>query len=73
MKHDVTVSVSSNEKPTKVLNAREVTFREKLLTALFGKKAKVIVLTPYNSVNEITIEERMQNYDNKRNIAVASN
>ena len=58
MKHSVTVSVDENGKRTKIVKAREQSIREKMLTALFGKKAKVLVITPYEATNEITIKEQ---------------
>ena len=35
--------------------------REKILSALFGKKAKVLVITPYDTVAEINIAEKGAN------------
>ncbi|MCI6360587.1 MAG: hypothetical protein MR773_01840 [Eubacterium coprostanoligenes] len=58
MKHSIMVSVNEDGKNTRVVKAKEQTVREKLLTALFGKKAKVLVITPYSSTNEITIKEQ---------------
>lgn len=58
MSHSVTVSVTDGGKKTKVVNAQEMTVREKILTRLFGKKAKVLVITPYSATNEITIKDQ---------------
>ena len=58
MRHSVTVSVDAGGRKLPVLTAEEIPFREKILTKLFGKKAKVLVITPHTSTNEITIRER---------------
>ena len=69
MKHSVTVSVNEGGKNTSVVKAGEQTIREKLLSLLFGKKAKVLVITPYSSTNEITIKEQGGSADaTKRNV-----
>ena len=68
MKHSVTVSVDENGKRTKVVKAQEQTMREKMLTALFGKKAKVLVITPYSATNEITIKEQGSISEPKRSV-----
>ena len=68
VKHSVTVSVNDDSKKTKIIKAEEMTVREKLLTKLFGKKAKVLVITPYQSTNEITIKEGGKANATKRNV-----
>ena len=50
MQHSITVSVKDDDKKKAVVKAKEFTVREKVLSALFGKKAKVLVITPYDTV-----------------------
>ncbi len=57
MANSITVSVKDGGVKTRIATAREMTMREKFLTKLFGKKAKVLVITPYSATNEITIRE----------------
>lgn len=58
MKHSVTISVNENEVKKKIVKANEMCMREKLLSALFGKKAKVLIITPYDTVSQINIAEK---------------
>ena len=59
MKHSVTISVNENEVKKNIVKANEMCMREKILTALFGRKAKVLVITtPYDTVSEINIAEK---------------
>ena len=58
MRHSVTVNVDAGRTKVPILTAEELTMREKILNRLFGKKAKVVVITPHSSTNEITIRER---------------
>lgn len=58
MKHSVTISVNENEVKKNIVKANEMCMREKILSALFGKKAKVLVITPYDTVSEINIAEK---------------
>lgn len=61
MQHSITVSVKDDDKKKAVVKAKELTMREKILTALFGRKAKVLVITPYDTVAEINIAEKGAN------------
>lgn len=58
MQHSITVSVKDDDKKKAVVKAKEFTVREKVLSALFGKKAKVLVITPYDTVSQINIAEK---------------
>lgn len=58
MQHSITVSVKDDDKKKAVVKAKELTVREKVLSALFGKKAKVLVITPYDTVSQINIAEK---------------
>ncbi len=66
MERSISVCIREDGAEKRILNAREFTVREKLLTALFGKKCKVILLTPCNSDSEITVTEKRGVKDEKR-------
>ena len=58
---NVCISVAQpNGTTCKVLDAKEKTIRERILTALFGKKAKVLIVSPYSSVHHIKIKEEVK-------------
>lgn len=41
----------------RVLGAKERNIRERFLSTLFGKKVKLLIVSPYDSVHQITITE----------------
>lgn len=47
--------VLKNKNGDVVMNYKEKTIRTKLLDVLFGKKAKVMVVTPLNEVNTVIL------------------
>lgn len=57
MKHNLKISVSKEPKPGGIAQCRNVTLREKLLTRLFGKQEKMLVLIPGNTVESVSIIE----------------
>lgn len=57
MKHDLKISVSKNPPIGGVVQCRKVTLREKILTKLFGRKEKLMILVPDNSVDTVSITE----------------
>ena len=61
MQHSITISVKDDDKKKAVVKAKELTMREKILIALFGRKAKVLVITPYDTVSEVIISEKGAN------------
>ena len=75
MSHSVSIAIKEPDgKRQRVIQAKEMTVRERVMSALFGKKAKVLILTPYESVNEITIKENGGNEnDRKRSIEFGCN
>ena len=57
MKHNLKISVSNNPQTGGVVRCRNVSLREKLLTLLLGRKERMLILTPGNSVAELSIVE----------------
>ena len=57
MKHNLKISVSNNPQTGGVVRCRNVSLREKLLTLLLGRKERMMVLIPGNSVAELSIVE----------------
>ena len=57
MKHNLTISVSKDPRRGGIVQCRNLTIREKLLTFLFGPLHKVTILVPGNSVSTVTISE----------------
>ena len=46
MKHNLKIRVSNDTQTGGIVRYRNVTLREKMLTRLFGKKEKVMILIP---------------------------
>ncbi len=57
MKHNLNISVSKKPPEGGIVQCRSVSLREKLLTRLFGRKEKVMILVPGNSVETVSITE----------------
>ena len=57
MKHSLKISVSNEPQIGGVVRCRNVSLREKLLTLLLGRKERMMVLIPGNSVAELSIVE----------------
>ena len=57
MKHNLKISVSNNPQTGGVVRCRNVSLREKLLTLLLGRKERMMILIPGNSVAELSIVE----------------
>lgn len=57
MKHNLSISVSKKQPDGGIVQCRTVSLREKLLTWLFGKKEKVMILVPGTSVEMVSITE----------------
>ena len=63
MKHNLNNCVSKEPKTGGVVSCRNVTLREKLLTRLFGKQEKVMILIPGNTVETLSITELSEGGD----------
>ena len=57
MKHNLRISVSKKPQQGGIVQCRNVSLREKLLTRLFGPKEKLLILVPGNSVEMVSISE----------------
>ena len=57
MKHNLTISISKDPRRGGIVQCQNISMREKLLTRLFGRKQKVMILVPGNSVSTVTITE----------------
>ena len=57
MKHNLKISVSNELQIGGVVRCRNVSLREKLLTLLLGRKERMMILIPGNSVAELSIVE----------------
>ena len=50
------IAVSKQDMAADVAKCRTVSFREKILTRLFGVKHEMIVLIPGNRIQELTVQ-----------------
>lgn len=57
MKHNLKISVSKVPQTGGVITCRNMTIRERFLRLLFGRKQKVTILIPGDSIDEVSICE----------------
>jgi len=57
MKHNLTISVSKDPRKGGIVQCKKISIREKLLTKLLGRKQKIMILIPGNSVSTVSITE----------------
>ena len=57
MKHNLNISVSKKPSEDGIVQCRNVSLREKLLTRLRGRRERVMILVPGNSVESVCITE----------------
>ena len=57
MKHNLKIRVSKDAQTGGIVRYRNVTLREKMLTKLFGKKEKLMILIPGRTVESLSITE----------------
>ena len=57
MKHNIRISVSKEPHQGGIVQCRNISIREKLLTRLLGCKQKVMILVPGNTVSTVSITE----------------
>ena len=55
MKHNLKISVSKEPQEGGIVQCRNISVREKLLTRLLGRKQKVMILIPGNTVSTVSI------------------
>ena len=57
MKHKLRINISDNDRELGIVKCRNVTFREKFLQYLLGRKQRVTIIVPGNSVKSVDIRE----------------
>jgi hypothetical protein len=57
VKHRLKISVSKNPQHVGIVSCRSVAIRERILRLLFGRKQKLTILVPGDSVEEVAICE----------------
>ena len=57
MKHAISISVSKHPADTWIASVRQLSIRELMLSLLLGKKARVTVIVPGDSVEELAIKK----------------
>ena len=57
MKHNLNISVSKKPPEGGIVQCRNVSLREKMLTRLLGRREKVMILVPGSSVESVCITE----------------
>ena len=57
MKHKMNLSESKHPQIGGIVQCRNVSLREKLLTRLLGRRERVMILVPGNSVESVCITE----------------
>lgn len=60
MKHNLTISVSKDPRRGGIMQCQNISIREKILTKLLGRKQRVMILIPGNSVSTVTITEEKE-------------
>ena len=55
--HRVRISLSRNPRDSGIVRMRRLSVREKLLTRLFGRKEKLLLVVPGGSVEAVSIVE----------------
>jgi len=57
MRHNLKISMSKKSQSGGIVQCRNVTLREKTLTRLLGRRERVMILVPGNSVESVCITE----------------
>lgn len=55
MEHNLKISVSKKPKSDGILSCRSISVRERILCFLLGRKQKLTILVPGDSVEEVAI------------------
>lgn len=62
MKHNLHISVSDKPQKNGLVSCKDITLREKFLRMLFGKKQKLMILVPGDSIEELEITKKEDNW-----------
>lgn len=57
MKHNLKISVSKEPQHDGIVQCRNISIREKLLTRLLGHQQQMMILIPGNSVSTVSITD----------------
>ena len=57
MKHKLKINISDNDRDLGIVKCRNVTLRERFLQYLLGRKQRVTIIVPGNSVKSVDICE----------------
>lgn len=57
MKHKLKINISDNDRDLGIVKCRNVTLRERFLQYLLGRKQRVTIIVPGNSVKSVDISE----------------
>lgn len=57
MKHNLSIQVSKEPQRDGIVQCRSLSIREKLLTRLLGRRQKVMILIPGNTVSTVSVTE----------------
>ena len=57
MRHNLCICVSKDPQKSGIVQCKNISIREKLLTRLLGRKQKVMILIPGNTVSTVSITE----------------
>ena len=66
MKHRLSIMVSDKAMEGGIVNVRKVSLRERILRFMLGKKVKLTIIVPGDSVEEIDITEYEKESGNER-------
>lgn len=55
MKHNLHISVSDKPQRNGIVSCRNITLRERFMRMLFGKKQKITILVPGDTIEELAI------------------
>lgn len=62
MKHNLHISVSDKPQKSGLVSCKDITLREKFLRMLFGKKQKLMILVPGDTIEELEITKKEDNW-----------
>lgn len=57
MKHKLKINISDNDRDLGIVKCRNVTLQERFLQYLLGRKQRVTIIVPGNSVKSVDIRE----------------
>lgn len=57
MKHKLKINISDNDRDLGIVKCRNVTLRERFSQYLLGRKQRVTIIVPGNSVKSVDIRE----------------